>query len=95
VSDPKRKPSPEAQALIHRIRTTDGPVKGFVYPDLDVMLEIDALVAQARADAIEECGTVADNYGREAERTDKEYACEMADEMAARIRDLVTMARVA
>jgi hypothetical protein len=37
---------------------------------------------------VEECATIADNYGREGDRLSKEFACEMADELASRIRAL-------
>ena len=47
--------------------------------------DLDAFAARARAEAIEECRQIAENYGREAERTSKEYACEVADEIASRI----------
>lgn len=50
------------------------------------------VIAAAFELGLEEAARVADNYGREAERTSKEYACEMADEMAARIRALISEA---
>lgn len=34
----------------------------------------------------ERCAVIADNYGREGDRLSKEFACEVADEIAARIR---------
>lgn len=53
----------------------------------DLVTKVNALSAE-RARVIERCAMVADNYGREGDRLSKEYACEMADELAARIRAL-------
>ena len=41
-------------------------------------------------DTLELAAKLADNYGREGDRIAKEFACETADEIAARIRQLKT-----
>jgi hypothetical protein len=51
-----------------------------------IILETAGDVVGAVAAEREACAQVADNYGREGDRISKEYACEMADELAARIR---------
>ena len=50
--------------------------------------------AALRAQVIEECADVADNYARDG-RVYKEYACETADEIAARIRSLSAVSAIA
>ena len=50
------------------------------------------LAGQARARALREAADVCDAYGREGDQLSKEYACESADELAARIRALPTEA---
>lgn len=44
------------------------------------------LIGNAIAAEREACAKIADEYGREGDRFAKEYACETADELAARIR---------
>jgi len=53
-----------------------------------------AVSAALRAQVIEECAKVADNYARDG-RVYKEYACETADEIAARIRSLSAVSAIA
>ncbi len=49
---------------------------------------LDQIRKPTREAALEEAAKLCDAYGREGERTAKEYACETADEIAARIRAL-------
>ncbi len=43
-------------------------------------------IADAETAERRRCAEIADNYGREGDRLGKEFACETADEIAARIR---------
>lgn len=55
--------------------------------DRDMQREIVALLRTVEREALERAAMVADNYARDG-RTHKEFACETADEIAARIRSL-------
>lgn len=57
--------------------TTDREAVAEIYEDL---------LSKAVAAERERCAKIADNYGREGDRLSKEFACEVADEIAARIR---------
>jgi hypothetical protein len=81
-------PPPEALRATRRhrdIETLDlcrwGAWRGFAGS-----LQLRDAVVEALTDERERCAKVAANYGREGDRLSREYACEVADEIAARIR---------
>jgi hypothetical protein len=51
-------------------------------------LQREAELTAQLTNAYETAAKICDNYGREGDRLAKEYACEVADEIAARIRNL-------